>query len=103
MKFMGFLLGKKAQPELKFRGFLGVELAEKDGGVEVKAVLPQSPADKAGLKPGDRITLFEGKAVSSRRKLEQLAAALAAGQSARLTLIRDGSTHKVTVKLAEGL
>jgi hypothetical protein len=103
MKFMGFLLGKKAQPELKFRGFLGVELAEKDGGVEVKAILPQSPADKAGLKPGDRITLFEGKAVSSRRKLEQLAAALAAGQSARLTLIRDGSTHKVTVKLAEGL
>jgi hypothetical protein len=103
MKFMGLLLGKKADPQVKLRGFLGVEVADVDGGVEVKAVLPNSPADKAGIKPGDRITLFEGKAVTSRAKLLQLAATMAAGQNARLTLNRENGTRKLTVQLGEGL
>ena len=103
MKFLGKLLGKKPEPVLKPRGFLGVELAEVDGGVEVKAVLPQSPADKAGIKPGDRVTQFEGKSVTSRASLDRLTAGLASGQTIRLTVTRVTGYRNVTVTLGEGL
>src|SRR5579883_2028862 len=84
MKLMGSLLGKKTETVVKPRGFLGVELADVSGGVEVKEVLAKSPAAQAGLKAGDRISRFQGKAVQSRQQLEKLAATLTAGQSARI-------------------
>lgn len=45
------------------------------GGFEVKSVMPEGPADEAGIKPGDLITAVDGKPASSlslsdvRRKL----------------------------------
>ncbi len=102
MKLMGSLLGKKTETVVKPRGFLGVELADVSGGVEVKEVLAKSPAAQAGLKAGDRISRFQGKAVQSRQQLEKLAATLTAGQSARIQLSRAGSVHEITVKLGEG-
>ncbi len=102
MKLMGGLLGKKADTQVKPRGFLGVELADVGGGVEVKAVLAKSPAAEAGLQAGDRISRFQGKAVQSREQLVKLAAALTAGQSARIQLSRAGTVQEITVKLGEG-
>lgn len=102
MKLMGGLLGKKAEAPVKPRGFLGVELADVGGGVEVKAVLAKSPAAGAGLQVGDRISRFQGKAVQSREQLVKLAAALTAGQSARIQLSRAGTVQEITVKLGEG-
>jgi hypothetical protein len=103
MKFMGRLLGKKADPDLRMRGFLGVELADVGGAIEIKAVLSNSPADRAGLKPGDRISHFQGKAVSNRAGLERQAAVLAPGQTARVTRVRAGNAEQVSIKLGEGL
>src|SRR5262249_9225070 len=54
MKFIGPLVGFNGPPVRQPRGFLGAELAEDDG-VVVKSVLTGSPADKAGLKVGDKI------------------------------------------------
>lgn len=102
MKLMGSLLGKKAEPQMKPRGFLGVELADVGGGVEVKKVLAHSPAAQAGLKVGDRISRFQGKAVQTHAQLEKLAAALPAGQSARMQFSRAGAVQEITVKLGEG-
>ncbi len=102
MKLMGSLLGKKTEAVVKPRGFLGVELADVGGGVEVKEVLAKSPAAQAGLKAGDRISRFQGKAVQSRQQLEKLAATLTAGQSARIQLSRAGTVQEITVKLGEG-
>jgi hypothetical protein len=103
MKVMGALLGKKANPETKLRGFVGVELAEGKDGVEVKTVLARSPADQAGLKPGDRITHLQGKRITSRANLQRLAADMAGGQRVRLTLSRNGDPKQVELKLGEGL
>src|SRR5205085_5622856 len=57
--------------------FLGLELADVDGAVTVKAVLADSPAAKAGLKVGDRITEYRGKAVAATADLLKHAAAVA--------------------------
>src|SRR5215213_7712972 len=45
------------------RGFLGAELAADKGDVVVKSVLAGGPADKAGLKAGDRIEAARGKSL----------------------------------------
>jgi hypothetical protein len=103
MKFMGALLGKQADAVVAHRGFLGVELADADGGVEVKAVLAGSPADRAGLKSSDRITHAQDKPVASTAGLIRVVGGLAPGQSVRLAVSRPDGRREVNIKLGEGL
>jgi hypothetical protein len=101
MKLLGGLLGKLPQPEQTPRGFLGLELADADGGVIVKAA--SGPASAAGVKAGDRITEFDGKPIKTGDDLRKLAAKVTAGTSVQLTIARDGSNRQLTVKAGEGL
>jgi carboxyl-terminal processing protease len=50
----------------------GIDLDENDstGAVRIKEVLPGSPAQKAGLRPGDRIVAVDGKAVGRKNALD---------------------------------
>ncbi len=103
MKGLGGFLGKRARPEVVARGFLGLELAESDGRVTVSKVLPKAPADRAGVKAGDRITQFDGNKVADGAGLLKLAAELTAGKDVKLTVVRDGKERDITVKAGEGL
>ena len=70
MKFLGVLTGAKPEPDYTLRGFLGVDLEDKEDGEYpvVKSVLADGPAAKAGLKAGDRVTHFKGRSVHERRQ-----------------------------------
>src|SRR5437773_3917927 len=103
MKMAGAFLGKKARPESVPRGFLGIELGDADKSVTVKSVLAKGPAAGADLKPGDRISHFQGKEVKSTADIQKLAAKLPVGEKVQLTVIRDGEKHQVAVKAGEGL
>jgi hypothetical protein len=103
LKLLGGFLGKRAKPEVVARGFLGLELAESNGQVTVKRVLEKSPADRAGVKPGDRVVTFNGEKVRDGAGLLKLAAALTAGQDVTLTLAQGDRQRDVTVKAGEGL
>jgi uncharacterized iron-regulated protein len=46
------------------RMVMGVRIAGKDNEVLVEGVTPGSPAEKAGILPGDRILSFDGQPVS---------------------------------------
>lgn len=95
------------------RGFLGVELqplnpelAErlelKDlGGALVAGVQQGTPAAKAGFKPGDFITEFNGKKVIDHRQLRLMVSQTPPHTESTFTLIRNGKEKKVTVELAE--
>jgi serine protease Do len=84
------------------RAYLGVmiqpvsqELAEQFGvkvreGVVVSEVLTGSPASKAGLKPGDVIVEFDGKAVSTPMELQGLVERAEVGSRQPLVVVRDG-------------
>jgi serine protease Do len=84
------------------RGWLGVgiqgmskELARSFGldqprGALVSQVQPDSPAAQAGLKPGDVILEFDGRAVNDSADLPPLVGSSAVGSSARLKVLRDG-------------
>jgi hypothetical protein len=103
VKVMALLVGKRPMPELVGRGFLGIELAEADGALIVKAVLDKGPAATAGVKVGDRITHFQDKEVKSLAELHTLAAKLPVGETAKLKVTRGSETHEITFKAGEGL
>jgi hypothetical protein len=102
-KFATALLGKRGKPEILPRGFLGVELAEKNGSVLIKGVLENSPAAAAGLKIGDSITEFKGKEVKSISALSDIAAKLKALETVTLTVLRGEEVRKVELQTGEGL
>jgi serine protease Do len=68
-------------------------------GVLVTTVSPGSGADKAGLKPEDVITEFNGEKVSDALDLPSRVAPLPPGSKVTLTVIRDGKPRKVEVTL----
>jgi serine protease DegQ len=103
LKSLGSLLGTKASPPVRLRGFLGVEL--KDGGESpvVRSVLGDGPAGKAGLKPGDEITHVQGRGVIDSDDVQRFVRRLAPGDDLKLTIQRGKEKMEVTVKIGEGL
>ncbi|MCX6956741.1 MAG: DegQ family serine endoprotease [Verrucomicrobia bacterium] len=95
------------------RGYLGVNLNQitpalaeafhlKDNkGALVSATVPDSPADKAGLKSGDVIVALEGQPVSDPNSLKNQVSAFAPGTKLNLEILRDGKTEKIAVTTAD--
>jgi PDZ domain/Aspartyl protease len=103
MKMVGAILGRKPDPEVTLRGFLGMGLEDGGDAVVVKTVLPGGPAANAGLQAGDRIRRFQGKNVRSVADVQRLAAKLAAGEAATLTITRSGDMQTIRIKAGKGL
>lgn len=84
---------EEAASTAKPRGVLGFYLFDGDDsgpGALVPKVRPDSPAAKAGLRPGDRITTVNGEAVASAKALGATLRKVKAGEVLKLTADRDG-------------
>ena len=94
------------------RGYIGIQLRpidevsakslklDKVAGALVDDILKDSPAEKAGIEPGDVILELNGKPVNSSNDLQSLVAQHRAGDQVKLKLWRDGKsiTKSVTLK-----
>lgn len=79
------------------------ELAERfdvKKGVLVADVIPDSPADKAGIKPGDVIQKINGAVVETPFDLKEAVLKAKIGEKITLTLIRAGEEVKVELVTA---
>jgi len=95
------------------RGWLGVvpgtlderlaqQLKLQDArGVLVEGVAAGSPAEKAGIEPGDVIVEWNGKRVNDPNDLRFLAAGSRVGSSVKVGFYRDGEKKETTVAITE--
>jgi serine protease Do len=75
-------------------------LASEDGAL-IGDVTPDSPAQKAGLLPGDVIVSANDKAISGVENLKVTIAQMEPGKPVTLKLVRNGANQTVVVTLGE--
>jgi len=95
------------------RGWLGVgiqgltpDLAESfcakgEKGILVNRVVPRSPAEKGGLRGGDIIISFGGKAVTGVKEFQKQVASASPGSAVSLEILRGGKRARVELGVAE--
>ncbi len=96
------------------RGFLGISMQDLDDpavaeslgakgrqGVIVADIVPDSPADAAGLEPGDVVLAIDGEKVDSIGRMRTEVALRPAGKKVSLDILRGGKERTVAVKLGE--
>lgn len=107
---------KRILPDLRSgkpvqRGFLGVTPQELDrsfqeslgvkDGVVVGDLTAGQAADKAGIRRLDVITAVDGQAVTSPDELVSAISSRRAGESVKLSIVREGKAKEVTVPLGD--
>jgi len=70
-------------------------------GAFIQSVVPDLPADRAGLKEGDAIVTVDGQPINSSDDLIRTISAKAPGAQVALGVIRDGKDRKLTAQLAD--
>jgi S1-C subfamily serine protease len=75
-------------------------LVQVGNGGTSPAVVPESPADKAGIREGDIITKVDGQAIDGDHPLDATLSLHAPGDTVTIELLRDGATQTVQVTLA---
>lgn len=101
--FLGACSLVAAEPGRAYLGLLGENPAADSNqtGALVREVVKDGPADKAGVKPGDRIVQLEDQEIKSFDDLQVRMGAYRSGQSVKLVVVRDGKEETLTVELGE--
>jgi len=109
-------VAKEILPQLRergkvVRGWLGVQIQtvtedlaktlgmEKASGAIVSDVSPSSPADHAGLQPGDVIVAVDGEDMEDNNHLTRYISTKAPGTEVDLRLLRESETKSIRVTL----
>jgi len=84
-----------------YTGWLGLWVLDSDlaggtGGVFVQDVEPDSPAQIAGLVPGDRLLKYNGKRIADSNQYIQLVEKSPVGSKANLEIIRQGNPMTIS-------
>jgi serine protease Do len=74
---------------------------ERNRGALVSKVMPDSPAEKAGLKRGDVVVRFGDEAITGPSHLVSAVEQTPLGQSRTVEIVRDGKPQRVNVTLRE--
>ncbi len=95
------------------RGWLGVMIQEVDRdlaqsfdmdrprGALVAQVMSDSPAQKAGFKPGDIVIEFEGQSIETSSKLPHIVGRMEAGSEAEAVILREGERRTLDVTVGK--
>ena len=80
------------------RPWIGILMEDHDRGVTVAQVVPDSPADKADLRPGDLILRARGQAADDPRSVQRIIMAGQAGDTVELDIERGGKPRTLKLK-----
>lgn len=95
------IAGKLLQQGSVSRPYIGIEMKEvtADSGVEISKVKTKSPADMAGLIPGDCILYVDGQAVNEPGQVSYAVSSHRVGESLNLRIKRSGLDRALVVKI----
>jgi serine protease Do len=96
------LMMNEALGEANQSGFgaqLGILMEKSDEGVLVKEVVPNSGAEKAGIKVNDIITAVDEQNITAPEALVEYIQSKKPGNAVNIQLLRDGAAKKVTAQL----
>ncbi len=96
-----FLWITKPNPPEKKRPRIGVILktGEDVKGLVIEKVLPGSPAEKAGLFPGDILVSVEGKEITKIKDIHHALEQKGWGNNITLTINREEKEKEITIRL----
>ncbi len=77
----------------------GAKVMEEGDVQDGDAVIPDGPADNAGIEPGDLITELDGRTITDLDQLIVRIRAKAVGDKVTLTVERDGKERELTMTL----
>lgn len=89
--------------KMKNSGWIGVELDKTEAGeLYVKEVIPGSPAEKSGVKPGDVLYAIDGIVLNEENeaRIQKAKKNWTPGTSISYTIKRDGYDRKASLTLA---
>jgi S1-C subfamily serine protease len=83
------------------RAYLGVSNGDSQdlSGAVIGSVVPNGPAQQAGLQRGDKITDIDGRTIKGSEDVSSAVAARKPGEKAKITVIRGGNRRTLTVDL----
>lgn len=81
------------------RPFIGVVTSDGNGGAIIRQVIPNSPAARAGLQPGDIIVQIDNTPISGSNALGSYLANKAPGDKVTLTITRNGARQQIILTL----
>jgi hypothetical protein len=103
MKGLGGFLGRKANPDITLRGFVGLTLENGDEFPTVTGVLEGGPAGKAGVRKGDLVMKINDRTVTSVGDVLRLAGRKPAGDEMTIRVKRKDGEKDITFKTGEGI
>lgn len=95
------------------RAFLGVSIQPvtpdiakafnltKNEGALISDVSANSPAERAGLKPGDVVTKVDGQTIADSRALQLMIGQMQPGRTVHVSVVRDGAERDYPITLGE--
>ncbi len=88
-------------PLEKKRPRIGLVLKEKEepGGVWIERVIPRSPAEEAGLLPGDQFVSIDGKEIMKLKDIHDAVVQKGRGKDITFMIKREGVIKEITVTL----
>lgn len=98
--FAPFGLLLVSQTETPARSYLGIRTQEREGRTTIQAIEADSPAQQAGLSPGDELLALGGWKTTHGNLKDRLAL-FAAGDQTECTLFRREALLHIPVRLAE--
>ncbi|WP_197440557.1 PDZ domain-containing protein [Polystyrenella longa] len=86
-------------------GFIGIlaerkSLGSAEPGIAVRYVYPDSPADQAGIKPGDRLIKFNEETIERSAQMEELIGSNIVDDEVDVVVLQNGEEQSLKLKLA---
>jgi hypothetical protein len=81
---------------------LGISMVESDGRVRVVAVLPGSPAARAGLQVGDEVRYVDDQRIRTTEGLQEEVNERQPGSTVELSIRRNGEKQTLHARLGSG-